>query len=188
MTRGTIYTDPHSGTEMLLVEHESRVLGVTYDPKKTTAPVPWTSDCRHCLAGRQLGLSVHERREIRFLLSRKIGRYCVRYKIPSASRPRTVIHWTRGKKQTAKVADYKKSKKILLVTTGNPLKCEGDLRSFQSPILRRCLRLLFSGRPASQEEISACLRPLRERSGRKRGRGGRRLPCKNIDWTAETSP
>jgi hypothetical protein len=180
---GTIYADPFSGIEMLLLRDGPKTHGLAYNPRRSTLPVPWSSTCPHCLKGRQLGLSSQVRREIRFLLSRQRETGRTRYELPSRCRPHVVHHYARKKKQEALVRGFTPIKTLLVTCVPRrPLAYEGDRRAFQSPILHRCLRLLFSGRPASLEEVAACLRPLALRPKKRRGRGGRILPCKKIDW------
>jgi hypothetical protein len=187
MTRETIYTDPYLGTEVLLIQRGDRTFGVAYDPRKTVLPVPWSSDCPHCLAGRFKEISPHLRREIVMLLSQRAGESCVRYRVPTNGHPLTLYYWARGKTHHARIT---RSRQRLRITRrpGNPrLEYVGDPHLFQSPILHRCLRFLFSARKATPREITACLRPMLEqqllRARQPRTRGGRRLSCREIDWS-----
>ena len=188
MTHGTIYTDPYLGIEILLVRRGNKTFGVAYDPRKTNLPTPWSSDCDHCLAGRQHEISPHVRREIEMLLSQQANETHVRYLVPTNGKSLTHLDYrARGKMHRARIS---RSRRFLLITRrpGNPrLEYVGDPHLFQSPILHRCLKFLFSRRTATPAEISACLRPMVEqqrlRARQPRTRGGRRLPCREIDWS-----
>jgi hypothetical protein len=79
MSRATIYTDPFSGIEMLCLERGEQICGVSYDPRKTNLPIPWTGACPHCHAGRHPSLPMQARWEIVFLLSRTKCRDYITY-------------------------------------------------------------------------------------------------------------
>ena len=201
MIRGTIYTDPFSGTEILLVQHKQLSLGVVYDPRYTTLPIPFSSGCDHCLRGRQHEISPNARNEIKLLLSKKsfnsLDRFnsLGRFEIPTKNPPLHLVYWkTRRGTQRAVVVKKRRRLNVTQPPAPSTLSYEGDLRAFQdvqgrltSPILYRCLRFLFSRRTATPAEISACLRPMVEpqrlRARQPRTRGGRRLPCREIDWS-----
>jgi len=201
MIRGTIYTDPFSGTEILLVQHKQLSLGVVYDPRYTTLPIPFSSGCDHCLRGRQHEISPNARNEIKLLLSKKsfnsLDRFnsLGRFEIPTKNPPLHLVYWkTRRGTQRAVVVKKRRRLNVTQPPAPSTLSYEGDLRAFQdvqgrltSPILYRCLRFLFSRRTATPAEISACFLPMVEqqrlRARQPRTRGGRRLPCREIDWS-----
>jgi hypothetical protein len=185
-----IYADPFSGFEVLAIRTRRGMMGVAYDPRSTTLPVPWTSDCPHCQRGRQRGLSAQLRREIQFLLSEAPHlrrKRALHYVVPPASRPLSVTYWrTRQAQHVMAVRHDHRSPLGITCRPGSPLAYDGDRRSFQRPILHRCLRFLLSGRPALPAEVSACLGTLAAAQSipRPRTRGGRRLPCGEIPWSA----
>ena len=195
MIRGTIHTDPYAGTEVMLIELGEHVFGLAYDPRKTDPPVPWSSRCRHCQHGHQQDLSPSTRREIKMLLSKKTGAASDVYEVPTNGSPLAIAYWTQGKSQHATVVKKGRSRSRLRLRASRrvgqsleqPLVLEGDLPSFKSPILLRCLRFLFCQRRARPEEVAACLRPMLEmqlaHTRRPRTRGGRRLACREIKWT-----
>jgi len=190
MTKGTIYTDPFSGVELLLLERGDAMFGIAYDPRRADLPVAWSSQCPHCRAGTHLKVPAHTSREIQLLLSRSISqrpRRVRHYTIPPESRPLHLSCWTTGKTTIAQVIRADLGKRKTLVVTkrpGSPATYEGDRRCFQRPILDRCLHFLLSARRASREEIAACLLPLHSRPAPKRTRGGRRFACGTIDWAS----
>lgn len=134
------------------------------------------------------------------LLSKKTGAASDVYVVPTNGRPLAIAYWTQGRSQHAAVVKKGRSRSRLRLRasrrTGQsleqPLVLEGDLPSFKSPILLRCLRFLFCQRQARPEEVAACLRPMIEmqiaRSRRPRTRGGRRLACREIDWSQISTP
>ena len=69
--RTTLHADPYSGHEVLVVETPGGPLGVAYDPRRATCPVPWSASCPHCRAGRLRGPSPGTSRLLRMLVSRR---------------------------------------------------------------------------------------------------------------------
>jgi hypothetical protein len=183
----TLYVDPYSGHEVLAIEqsvegNEKSLVGVAYDPRSTASPVPWSSDCPHCLAGRQLSLTIHEKREIKLLLSQKQIGFGTRYDVPTNGRTLSLLCWRERKTWRAK-AWGKKGTLEASRRPGEKIVYEGDLRTYQSPVLRRCIMFLSSAKTLGRDQILACIRPLvAEQLHRRRARGGRILPCTSIDW------
>lgn len=188
--RTELFADPYSGREILLVEDGDRRVGVSYDPRRTDPPVPFAGDCPHCLGGRLREIPPHERREVALLLSRRESRdgrtRVCRYVIPTNSqRSMGLVIRQAGRALRASVTKQSPRSTLLLVKepTTAARVISGDPHAFQSPVLWRCLKFLFSRREASREYALACLRPLLGRS-LKRKPGGRYLRCKEIDWDA----
>lgn len=178
--RSTIYADPHNGIEVLLIEGRGISMGVVYDPRLTTPPVPWTSTCPHCRAGRSQVKSMHVRREIKMLTSRARSPRGPQYLVPTIGRP-LLLTLREGRREPIEICSPPKKRSPRRVA---PMTLARALRRHRSPILRRCLRFLCSGRPASPAEVAAILRPLRDAPPTRREPGGRRLACKEIDWHA----
>lgn len=183
MTRGTIYTDPFSGIELLLVERGDAMIGIAYDPRKTELPVQWSSQCPYCRAGTHLKVPANTSREIQLLLSRSTDRSVRHYTLPPDSRPIHLASWTAGKITFVQVIKTNGETLLVAKRPGAAATYGGNRRHFQGPILARCLRFLFSARRASPREIAACLLPLSSRPTPKRTRGGRQFACGKIDWT-----
>jgi len=189
---GTIYTDPHSGHEILVLVVGKTLLGTAYNPRAAGTAVAWHGDCRHCVAGRQRELSIHVKREIQMLRTRRSAGYVPKtksaiteYTIPSNSHPHTVRYWRAADSQRACIAGEDDSSTLTAVKPAyeKVTFSGGDPRQFQSKILHRCLRLLFSGRTATCEEILACAEPLAKSQLQRARRAGFRNPCDKIDWT-----
>lgn len=187
----SIYTDPYSGREILLVEAPGGNVGIAYDPRRTDPPVPWSSCCRHCQRGRHRELPPQARREIVLLLSRRDRRHGSSvehlYEIPTNSQRSMGLNVrARGRRLVAVVT--KRSPRQILRLVKEPLLAArvtaGDPHSFQSPVLWRCLKFLFSRRNTSRAEAAACLHPLLNQPRKKRTPGGRHLRCREIDWAA----
>jgi hypothetical protein len=191
----TIYTDPYSGVEILQISQDDVVVGICYDPRKTLAPVPWSSSCPHCRAGRQKDLSIHTKRAIKMLLSGKSAkrrrggstRSVAVYSLPTNASSIALSHEIVGKKHVFRA---RKDGRVLVFrgAPGSKLSHEGDLRAFQSPILHRCVRLLFSARPARPLEVAASFLPIVRQPKIPRKPGGRRLACRDIDWPTFLTP
>lgn len=185
----TLYADPYSGREVLAIERsvegEKRSLvGVAYDPRSTTSPIPWSGDCPHCLAGRQLNLTIHEKREIKLLLSQKKIGFGTRYDVPTNGKTLSLLCWRERRAWRAK-AWGKKGTLEASRLPGEKIAYVGELRTYQSPVLRRCISFLSSAKAANLGQVWACIRPLiTEQLHSRRTRGGRILPCTSIDWIA----
>jgi hypothetical protein len=196
VTSSLIYTDPFSGIEVLLLNHSDPTtkVGVAYDPRSTSLPVPFYSLCPHCAAGRQQGMSVHTRREVMVLLSAKQvlsktrktrrGRQNeICYTLPTNEDPTVLLCWQKGSSRHALARTGGRELLITRPDDTSKLVYDGDRREFQSPILQRCLRFLWSSRTATPSEISAILLPLR---GPRRPQRGRASPCHKVDWNTLT--
>jgi len=183
----SLYVDPYSGYEVIEIEPEPRkkprvLVGVAYDPLSTARPVPWSSACQHCQNGRQQDLSIHTKREIKLLLSRVDVGSTRRYTVPTNVSSLSLLYWKERGRQRAKIWGEAGLLDVTL-RDGEKPTYEGDRRSFQSPVLRRCLKFLSSSRKPSREHVVACIGSLAtEQRTRKKTRGGRILPCKSVDW------
>ena len=190
-----IFTDPHSGHEVLLTTPayptgKDEVIGVIYHPRKTDLPVPWHSNCPHCIAGRQSKLSIQLKREVRLLCSQRIfndqdnlWHTFLRYTVPSNSQPyllsckRDDLGWC------VKVARDGSEKQLdVICPTGQKISFGPNHRDFQSQILHRCIRFLFSARPTTRTEIRAILSPLVRQQREDGLPTGNLTPCRKIDW------
>lgn len=202
--RALAYSDPRSGREVLCLLLSDRILGVAYDPRSTKPPVPWSSECPHCRAGKQ-DLPPATRQEISFLSSRisflssrssRSSRLpytrITYYRIPTAAQIK-ITHWRERDCQHVLVVASRENAENLLVAKPRGKNREirgGDPRCFQSPVLWRCLQFLWSERRCDREEVAALLEPLaRAQRSRdenhprpRRGRPRKQIPCREIDW------
>jgi hypothetical protein len=187
----TTYTDPFDGWDVVTVERPSGLVGIAYDPRKTASPVPWEAGCPHCVAGRQRDLTVYTKREIRTLCSRRdlavrgLKSPARAYHLPTNVEPLTLFCWKDEAGTRAKVmcSDPSASLSYLDDRAEHRLLCTGgDKTKFQSPILHRCLKFLFSARETSLRELASALGPIaRPLDYLPRGRW---VPCSRIDWEA----
>jgi len=179
------FSDPYSGHEVLLLDDPvvEGVLGIIYHPQITAAPIPWRSCCPHCLAGKQRGLDLHLKREVQLLCTHRKNEDLVEYKVPSNSQPYSLVckadesGWCVKvvRPDTEHVLDVIHRPKEKTVFSGKP-------REFQSSILHRCLKFLFTARRPSRSEITSCLMALVKQQ-RRDGIPVRRYPCGRIDWS-----
>jgi hypothetical protein len=183
-----IYTDPYGGQEILCLDGEPR--GVAYDPRRTTSPVPWRSECPHCTRGR-LPLGIHLKREVQMLATRQIIRVPslrapVRaYVVPTNDHPHVLRHWRCGDTQHARVIDELDREVVQISQTDREKMLYSSAEVVQSSaILKRCLRFLFSERAATPTEIRACVEPLAASQASRLRRRGHRNACDKIDWPA----
>jgi hypothetical protein len=176
----TTYADPYSGQEFLLLETPTgEVVGVTYDPRKPAEPVAWRSSCPHCRSGKTHLLTIHAKREIQLLVSRRSTADSSHYVVPTNTTPLDLVVTETPEQRTIVVS----SPDHVLVVKARPpwksLEYEGDRRQFQAPILHRSVKLLMSARPTPPQEVCSCLSSLLAPRPSPRGRP---LPCKKIDW------
>lgn len=186
MSRATLFTDAPTGREIILVSSAvDPPLGITYDPRRADLPLSWHSECSHCIGGRQKDLTIYIKREIQLLLSIKGTWPNASFTVPSNNQPHYLFCWPEGERLRARISTLEGLS--LDVFTDTPrLRFVGRLRDFQSPILHRCLKLVLSGRPATPNEISACLEPLIRRQtipDASRPLPDRRNRCCSIQWS-----
>ena len=179
------FTDPYSGHEILLIEDaaENKATGIVYHPRVVTPPSPWSSGCPHCSAGKQYDLRLHLRREIQMLCTRSIRNDVVEYSVPSSSQPYSLLCKSNDLGWCVRVTRPNVKHTLdVIYQPGEKTVFSGNPRSFQSTILRRCLRFLFTGRETPKNEIAACLVELvaQQKKNKIPVRGH---PCKKIDWS-----
>jgi hypothetical protein len=189
---GTIYTEPETGCEILLLGDDIP-FGAAYHPRRAGDAVPWHSGCEHCNRSRQTNLNIDLKRALLTLTTRRASGLREQvpvhgYTILSSATPYTVWHWILDNDHHADVDCPSGQHLHASLPEDRPLKIEGDGKR-RSVWLRKGLRLLFSARPATPNEISAVasffapsLEDLRK---------GRRNICLKIDWSeilANTSP
>lgn len=179
MISGTIYTEPETRCEILLIEGGADPFGAIYDPRRMGDAMAWHSGCDHCLRGRQEKLNLDLKRSLLILTTRmeKDGRH--KYQILSSTKPYTIWHWTEDCDHLADVECPDGKRLRASLPENRPLKIVGEGKKHSLP-LRRGLRLLFSARPAKPSEISAVASFFTQSRDRQRGR---RNACHKIDWS-----
>jgi hypothetical protein len=178
-----LYKDAYSGYEIVLLEHRGSLLGVTYDPKQARDPVPWHSDCHHCTSGLQHDLSIHVKRALQMVRTRRSNGQRCSYVIPTNTRPHFVVYWV--DQNGVRHANVKCDDSKVLEISAEPLGemvYQGNRREFQAPILHRSLKLLFTSRDASVPDVLAATRPLLARQLACGLPRGRQSTCNLIDW------
>lgn len=188
MIAGTIYTEPYSAEEMLLIEGEPLV-GAAYDPRLARLPTAWSSECRHCIAGRSRDVSIHVKRTIALLLTRRCkgilpqsGSPIYEYRVPSNSEPDTLRHWKSRLGQHAHVVSLDHEIMRASQTPYEKIVYESDEKHPHNNIVHKAIRFLFSGRAATPKEIIACAQPLAARQAETAKRRGFRHVCDKINW------
>jgi hypothetical protein len=180
-----IFTDPYSGHEILtfIDQHTKNVFGVVYHPQRTDPVVPWRSGCKHCLGGKQESMDLHLKRQIQMLCTLNPKENGVLdFFVPTNSQPYLLSFkedspgWivTVSKNDVSTDVAWKPKSKM---------EFSGDPRQFQSNILLRSLKFLFSRRNSKHKEIVGCLGPLIREQKRSGIAVGNRRSCCKIDWS-----
>jgi hypothetical protein len=184
-----IYTDPYTGHEILTIGEGVSLFGVAYDPRRTSAPTVWHQQCPHCRGGRQRELTIHLKRMIQLLCTHRSGGFIPQHKarvdeydVPTNTHVHVLRHWKTDGVHHAHVLDDQHE---VLRASRVPLEkmtFEGDLRKFRSNMIVRGLKLLFSGRPATEAEITSTLLPLAQAQSAPKIRRGRYHFCSTVKW------
>lgn len=182
--RALLYTDTPSGYEILLVTLEGVSLGVAYDPRRSASVIPWHAECNHCARGLQRGLSIQVKRAIQLLRTKRPSTTGCgdTYLVPTNSAPHRVNYYIEGKLRRATVT--RDDSERVIEVTAEPM-CEITYergRELCTPILRRCLPLLFSQRPATAQEVVAATCSLTDHQRRHGIPSGHHNRCNTIDW------
>lgn len=183
-----VYVDSYSGHEVLVVNHRGVLLGVVYDPRDPRPPIPWTSECRHCVQGRHPGLRIHTKREINMLMSRKkvgfvpaLNAIMYEYRVPSNGDPDVICTWRTGTLHRAKLMSNPDHTEVTLDTYDDGWKFS-DRHAWKNKILHRSLRFLFSEKDSSAHVVSTLVSPYLIQQSRTGLPVGNRNKCSKIDW------
>lgn len=188
---GTIFTEPETRCEILLVEDGEAPFGAAYDPRRMGDALAWHADCEHCRRGRQQEkINLHLRRAIQILTTRRFmgNEYdspIHEYKIPSSSDPYIIKHWIEDddngdRDHEASITCPSGKHLHAYLPENRPLKIQGDGER-RSIAFQRALRFLFSSRPTRPSEIAGVASFFTQLpTGLRKGR---RNPCLKIDWT-----
>jgi hypothetical protein len=177
---GTIYTEPKTRCEILLIEDKASPFGAIYDPHRMGDAMAWHAGCDHCRHGRQEKLNLDLKRSLLILITRMENDGRHKYQIPSSIQPYTLWHWTEDNDHYADVECPDGRRLRASLPEDRPMKIVGEGRK-QSLPLRRGLRLLFSARPAKPSEIAAVASFFTQSRDHQRGR---RNACHKIDWSS----
>jgi len=181
--KSTLFTDPYSGHEVLLIEGIRHAMGAAYDPRKKGIPHAWHGGCPHCRSGRS-ELGIHLRRQIEMLGSQRFAGHTrarspiFEYDLPLSEDK--IRYWHSEPEQKATLLRKGEILASASKLPGEKIILDGPSISTVS---MRCLRFLMSARPATPEEILACARPLAIEQKRISSLPGRRTACHGlIDW------
>lgn len=186
MIAGTIYTEPKTHCEILIMDHGKDTIGAVYDPRRMGDALPWHLQCEHCRKSRQAKLLPDLRRALNLFISKQPSvpagnaRGVDVYKVPSRTTTYLVRHWTEDNDHYADVECPKGTRLHFSLPEDRPLKIKGEGER-RALILLRAIRLIFSGRPAQPTEIAA-LASYFEHSPEIHKKGCRNL-CYKINWS-----
>lgn len=179
-----VYTLPYSNEEILLLHSpDGGHAGIIYHPQKMGLPIPWKSDCSHCVSGKQKGMDLATKRAVNVLCSLLVRNDCETYRIPTNGEPSTLgcIPDTKGLLCTV-VQDGQFA--VQAQWTNNKFLGQDLPPLLQSKIVVRTVRMLSSVRIAKPREVKAILMPLLEQQRKDGLATHRRHPCLRIDWNA----
>ena len=189
MIAGTIYTEPATHCEILIMDHGAEKIGAVYDPRRSGDALPWHLNCDHCRRSRQAKLHPDLKRSLLIFAShRKEGCRDV-YAVPSrtglGSQTSYILrHWSEDNDHYADVECPNGTQLQFSLPEDRPLKIKGNGER-RGLILLRAVRMIFSGRPALPSEIVA-LASFFERSPEIQKKRLRNL-CYKIDWSKISS-
>ena len=182
------FREPYSGHEILLLkkDHSNGILGIIYHPLVVSPPTPWQSSCRHCVAGQQRGLDLCLKRAVQLLCTwRESTNGAIELTVPSNSQPHHLECKTDEHGWCVRVTRPDTEKTLdVIYRPREGTTFSGKPREFQSDVLRRCLKLLFTCRRPSTSEVTACLSTLMERQRKEGIAARRRHPCLKVDWNS----
>lgn len=192
----SLLVDRTSGYEVLAADlGPSKLVGVIYDPRSTSSPVPWSTECQHCSRGLEAlrpegrHLPIQVKRILHALSSRRHAGYVPQlrahvyeYLVPSTGLPHRLRVWRSGRVVRAAAVKHGTGAEVLRVTRNNEdleTTREGDLAAFARCLsLDRFMHLVASAVPADPREALAVLRPL----AAQRSRHWNASECNKIDW------
>jgi hypothetical protein len=195
----TIFTDPFSGHETLLIEPpKGPRVGASYDPRRTELPIAWHIDCHHCTQLRwKSNLTIEQKREILIVRGRVAGHVPTHqaishaYHVPTMGHPHLVRAWQKdGSSKHATIRGSDLSEILHAVQKGNgPIEYDGNLQKFRAleTSLKRYLKFILSARVVEREELEAVLRPLVQAQRSRKPFHGHHKICDMIDWISVLS-
>jgi hypothetical protein len=187
--KALVYSDATSGYEILSIEQGGVLKGVVYHPKKFSIPVVWSDDCTHCRLGQKSAMNIHLKRLVQLLCSQDRSEDGLSFIVPTNIQP---YHLSCKHDNDGWIVKAKRvgSEEVLdvIARTGEKVLYSKKLREFQSRLLHRCLRLLFTARVPTDTELSAILKPLADSQAKNGYKAWARSPCLRIDWLAILNP
>ena len=176
-----VFTLPYSQEEILALSVDDCNFGVVYSPHRMGSPTPWSSACKHCIQGQQVGLSITSKRLIKVLCSREVSHDKEDYTVPTNNAP----CYLRCRRKDGVLS--------VLVVLSDDQRIEVTYTKDRPPflnqhkILNRTLMMLDTIRSPTRREISACLKPLADEQRRSGIATNRRHLCLKIDWASVMS-
>ena len=177
-----VYTLPYSNEEILLLHSpDGGHAGIIYHPQKMGLPIPWKSDCSHCVSGKQKGMDLATKRAVNVLCSLKdVGEV---YRIPTNGESCPLVCMRDAEGLLCTFAQAGQGAFQARWNNGKFLGLHHSLL-LPSKIVNRTGRMLASARKASAHEVRACLMPLLAQLRKDGLATHRRHPCLRIDWDA----
>lgn len=189
MITGTIYTDPYSGHEVLILNGLDVLTGAAYDPRRADLPTAWSASCTHCQNKRFRDVPLHVKNEIWMLMTSRSGGFVpssrskiTELTVPTNLAPHVLRYWTDSSGQHAHIIDDDKDLLRASRAPGEKIIYESDVKMPDRNLVHRALKFIFSVRPATPAEIIAVSTPLFERQRAKATICGYRKVCDKISW------
>ena len=160
--KSLVFSVPFTDIKILSVIDGDGMRGAIYDPRKLSRPIPWLGKCPHCRDGEQEGLPLKIRKLIQVLCTAKPegpDGYGLtlpnKYKV-GARRD------SRGWGVRVRKPRSRSSLHMVKLDGAEPTGIQESARDFRSPVLLRTLKMLFSAREATEDEVQAILLPMRK--------------------------
>jgi len=186
---GTVYSDPYSGHEVLVLSGLGPVVGAAYDPRRADLPTAWTADCPHCQNRRFRDVPTHVKSEIWMMMTSRSGGFVpssrskiTELTVPTQGEPHVLRCWTDSEGQHAHVVDSEQELMRASKAPGEKIIYESDEKMRYRKIVHRALKFIFSCRPATPSLIIAVATPLADWQRAKAKICGYRKVCDKIDW------
>ena len=159
--KALIFSVPYTDIKLLALVDRNGMRGAIYNPGLLTMPVPWLDRCPHCREGKQKRIPLKIRKLVQVLCSnRPDGPDGYRFALPNHYRIGTRLT-PKGWGIRIRKPENGDTQHVIKLKGKEPMELRGSAREFRSPVLLRTLKMLFSAREPSENEIQAILSPLR---------------------------
>lgn len=160
-THCLVFSVPYTDVEIVSFIGEKKSQGIIYNPLRAVAPIPWSSKCPHCQQGQQKEWKLDIRKALQLICSVKFSapnnyEFYITHKY-RASGQLDLSGWCLRVFRS----DRKLTMDVIQLTEHLPV-FDGPVQDFRSRFVSRGLKLIFSARMPSSNELQACMKGLQE--------------------------